>query len=123
KVLGVVTGIPYRDLVGPERALDRLTVHLLRARPALGRHEHDHRPVRPARAAPTAGLRLDPLDLRDHLVEGFGHGSVHGAWLGALDEPGRIPVALEQGAKLAPADPRQDRRIGDLVAVQMEYGE
>ena len=45
---------------------------------------------------------------------------MHRLWLVPFDEIGRIAVAAQQVLELFAADAGEDRRIGDLVAVQME---
>ena len=41
----------------------------------------------------------------------------------ALHEQRLVTVALEQSAQLLVRDPREDRWVGDLVAVQMQHGQ
>ena len=45
---------------------------------------------------------------------------MHGCGLIAADEDRRMPVALQQLAELSLRDPREHRRVGDFVAVQMQ---
>jgi hypothetical protein len=69
------------------------------------------------------GPLLDAGNLVQRLVEGRRHLPVHLLGVGALDEPGRVAVALEQRPQLVMADPGQHGRVGDLVAVQMQHRE
>ena len=103
--------------VGP---LDRPAVDDLRAGPALGRLEDDHRPARPFGNSPLSGVRLDPPDLGHDLVERRGHVLMHGLRIVPLDKVGRVAVAEHEMLKFFAADARQDRRVIDLVAVQVE---
>ena len=56
-VVGVLMHLPHRHLVGAPVALGPLAIDLLRAGPALGRAQHDHRPARPLREAVVAARR------------------------------------------------------------------
>ena len=53
-------------------------------------------------------------------VQRRSHLLMHDVRLVALDEDRRIAVAFEQLGEFVRADPRQYRRIGDLVAVEMQ---
>ena len=119
EVLGVLGQLRQRHLVGAEGALHRLAVDLLGPRPALGRAQDDHRPARPLGVA-FASTRLDGGDVADHLVERLGHELVHGRRVVALHEVGLVAVADEQRAQLVVRDARQDGRVGDLVAVEVQ---
>ena len=109
-----------RHLMCPERALDRQTIDDFRSGPALERSEDDHRPARACGVALDAGVVLDLLDLLDHLIEGCGHGLMHLLRLFSLDEVRRPAVAAEQLVQLLVGDAGEDRRVGDLVAVQVQ---
>ena len=52
-----------------------------------------------------------------------GHQLVHRGRFIALDEAGRVAVALEQRAQLARGDAREHGRAGDLVAVEVQHRE
>ena len=108
-------------MVRAPRALDLVAADLLRPAPALRRPEHDHRPARPlGRAALHARLPLDRADVGDHRVERRRHLRVHLGGIIALDEVRRVAVAAEQGVELVVADPGKHRRVGDLVAVEVQ---
>ena len=64
---------------------------------------------------------LDLSDLVEHIVERRRHQAVHLLGIRALDESRRVPVAFEQAPELINRDPREHRRVGDLVAVQVEH--
>ena len=102
-------------------AFDLVAVDLLRAGPALGGAQHDHRPARPdglaARRAPPAGCGGSParsppwsrpsawcIDRRDRRLRRSAASS-------------RSP---EQALQLLVGDARQQRRVVDLVAVEMQ---
>ena len=61
------------------------------------------------------------MDLADHVVEGRGHQLVHRRRIGPPHHPRLVSVAAEELAKLLVPDARQHRRVGDLVAVQVEH--
>ena len=82
-------------LVGTEGALDRLAVHDLRASPALGGAQDDHRPLDMAEILAGAGAALDVVDFLNHGVEGLGHLLVHRQRVVALDEVG-LPAAAQE---------------------------
>ena len=108
-----------RDLVGTEGALDLLPVDLLRPRPALGRPQHDHRPG----GARGARIGLDGGDVVQDGVEGGGELLVHGGRLVADDEVRRVAVAAHQRRELVVRDAGEHRRVGDLVAVEVQHGQ
>ena len=111
---------PHRHLVRAPVVLGAPAVDLLRAGPALGRAQHDHRPARAFRETVASRVRLDALDLADDRVQGGGHELVHRLRVVSLDEIRCVPVATEQLVQLLMADPGQDAGIGDLVAVEMQ---
>src|ERR1700733_4932209 len=88
--------------------------------PAFGRVQYDHRPARAHRLALRACLLLDLPDLFDGLVERCGHSLVHQTGLVALDEVGRPTATAQELLQFLVADSCEHRRIGNLVAVQMQ---
>jgi hypothetical protein len=67
-----------------------------------------------------AGDALDRGDRVGDVVERSCHRRVHLGRIRALDEARLVAVADHQGAKLFLGDPREDGRVGDLVAVQVQ---
>src|SRR5207245_8986672 len=65
-----------RHLVGAPEALHLVTVDLLRAGPALGCAQHDHRPVGAAGRAGRPRLLLDAAGLEGAVLPGGGDGVV-----------------------------------------------
>ena len=120
QVLGIRAHLRQRHLVRAPRSLDRQPVHRLRARPALRRAQHDHRPARPLGSALDAGGALDGGYLLHDGVEHLGHAPVHRLRLVAVDPVDGVAVALEQRRQLVVADPCEHRRVGDLVPVQVQ---
>ena len=116
----VSVDIGERHLVRAPRALDLVAADLLGAGPALRRAQHDHWPARSLCGAADARVLLDGAYLRDDLVERGGHLLVHFGRLRAFDEIRLVPVADEQRLQFLMADAREDGRVGDLVAVQVE---
>ena len=95
----------------------------LRAGPALGRAQHDHRPARAASVAPPDARR--PLD-RGDLVERLVHAPRPSA---GASSRGSSPVDDDRARSRSPrssatssslGDAREDRRVGDLVAVEVQ---
>ena len=70
--------------------------------------------------AELACLTLDRGDLVEHTVQRRRHQLVHLRRIVAFDEIRLVAVALEKVFELLPRNPRQDRRIGDLVAIQVQ---
>ena len=120
EVVGVGAHLAQRHLVGAPRALDRQAVDEGGAGPALGAAQDDHRPARAAGRAILACRPLDPLDRPDHFVHDARHQPVGSHRLVDRHETGFVAVALEQGPQLRLGDARQDGRVGDLVAVEVE---
>ena len=96
-----------RYLVRAPGALDLDAVHLARARPALRRSEDDHR----ARVVerPVEQLREATVH-RDRVL----------AVEAAREEERLVPVAAHERCELLLRDPREHRRVRDLVAVQVQ---
>ena len=117
---GVRANLAHRDLVGAPRPLDLLPLDLLGTCPALGRSQDDHRPAGPIRDRAVAGRPLDLVDLLDHGIHDGCHLLMDHRGIVALDDIGMVPVSLHQGEQLRPRDARQDRRVRDLVAVQVQ---
>ena len=120
-MLGLVH-VAHRHLVGAPVALALLAVDLLRAGPALGRAQHDHRPARPLRDAVRArASRLDPLDLGDDRVERRGHLLVHRR---RARRPRRSTARSRSPrssfSSSSSRDAREEAGVGDLVAVQVQ---
>ena len=118
--VGLLAHVGERDLVRAPRALDRQAVDLLRPRPALRRAQDQHRPLRPLGLAVLARRALDARDVVERVVERGRELLVHGVRLVALDEQRPVAVALEERDELVLRDAREDGRVRDLVAVQVQ---
>src|SRR5712691_10541542 len=107
--------------MGAPGALHGRTVHHLGAGPALGGAKDDHRPARALGPVEAVGpsVGLDALDVVADRVESPGQELMHRPRLIALDEIGGIAVTAEELVQLLVADPGEDRRPGDLVAVEV----
>ena len=123
-----------RHLVGAPGPGDRKAVDLVRARPALGRAQHDHGPPEPvagravaAGIGTRAGLGPDAGDGGGGPIEGVGQGLVDLARIvgpgPGVDHLHRPPLGLEQLVQLGVAGPGQERGVGDLPAVEVEDGQ
>src|ERR1019366_10532391 len=104
----------------PIRSLDLLAVHDLWPGPTLRRLEDDHRPVWPGYHTVASRLRLDAPEHGNHRVERVRHELMHRCRLVSLDEVWAVAVAAEKLLQLLMADPRQQSRVGDLVAVEVQ---
>ena len=120
-MLRVVTDARQRHLVRSPAAFDPDSVDVVGTSPSLGRAHHDHRPTGALGAAAVARPLLDGADLVERSVERLGHRVVDALRVVARDEPRRVPVALHQRAQLVLRDPREHRRVGDLVAVEVQH--
>ena len=116
----ILTHLRERHLVRPPRALHLVALDRLRPGPPFGRAEDDHRPARPERRVRLARALLIRANLPDRLLERRGHLLVHLRGIAPLDEVRRVAVSDEQRLQLLVADAREDRRVGDLVAVQVQ---
>ena len=67
-----------------------------------------------------ARLLLHGADLVDGALQRLGHLLVHRGRIAALDEVRLVAVADEQRLQLLVADAREDGRVGDLVAVEVQ---
>ena len=103
----------------PPGSLHRLAVDDFRPGPSLRAAQHDHRPVRSADIALRSGIAYlgDPVE---GIVEGRRHGLVHRAGLVALDEERLVAVSDQETAQFRRRHPREESRVGDLVAVEVE---
>src|SRR6185437_13156272 len=103
--------------------------------PRPARHRRPSVPSTPwacaARSSATAAApgparsrrRLDALDLADHLIERTRHDLMHTRRIVALDEIRAVTAAPQIFGELLVADAREHRRVGDLVAVQVQDGQ
>src|SRR5437763_14791537 len=101
---GVLTRAGDGDLMRPPCPLDLDAVDLARARPALRRAQHEHRPARALRGRPGTRGVLDRADLVQRFVERNGEPPVRfERRLVELrgDDRGAPAVALEERAQLA----------------------
>ena len=120
----VVSDIGHRNLVRAPAVLDRHAVDLPRTGPALGCPQDDHRPAGTPGVLALAGPALDLLDLVQCLVERCREAFVHMLGRFSVEAAGNdersVAVALEERDELVLGNPREHRRIGDLVAVQVQ---
>ena len=107
-------------LMRAKRAFDLQAVDDLRPGPALGGSEDDHRPARSRGVFAFSRALLDCLDLADGLFDRRRHQPVHLFRLFPLDEERRPAAPLEELLQFLVLDAREDRRIADLEAVQVQ---
>ncbi len=116
----VLAGVGQRHLVSPPGALDRQPVDGLGAGPALRGHQQHHRPGPAGGGAVLAGVGLDLPDQVVRRVESARQLTVYVARLVTLDRQHLVAVAAQQALQLPARDPGRDRRVGDLVAVEVQ---
>src|SRR5262245_52485726 len=109
-VLRIVVQLAHRYLVRTPVVLRALPIDLLRARPALERAEHDHRPARPSCETVPARVALDAVDLVERRVERGCHELVHRGRVIAFNDMRRVAVAAKELLELLAADTGQDGR-------------
>ena len=116
----VVLHVGEWHLVRSPRALSFVALDLLGSGPAFRRPEHDHRPARSERRLRRSRLLLQRPDFADRHFQRRRHRLVHHVRIAAFDEVRLVAVADKQRFELLVADAREDRRVGNLVAVQVE---
>ena len=119
-MLGVLVHFAHRHLVRAPVAFASLAVDLLRAGPALGRAQHDHRPGGAGGDFAVARRLLDRVDVGDRLFERRRHQRVHRHRVVALDVARRVAVAAHELVELLMRDAGEHGRVGDLVAVEVQ---
>ena len=112
-----------RHLMGQKVALDPLSVHFLRAGPALGCPQHDHGPDGSGGIILFPGMLLDVPNPFDHGVHGFRHLPVHRHGIVPFHKEGLPAAAVEEIHDLLMAHAGEHRRIGNLISVQMKDGQ
>ena len=112
--------IRQRNLVRPPGPFKPVTADLLRRPPALRRAQHDHRPPGARGNAGGTGFLLELPDLGNAVLDGRRHRLVHAVGVGALHEVWSPAVATEQIFHFLVADPGEQRRVVDLIAVEMK---
>ena len=116
--------IKDRHLVRPPRALQLVPINLLRTRPPLRRPQNDHRPPRPLRRRTlrsTPRLLLDRANLQHAPLRHLRHQLMHLRRIVPFNDIRLPSIPLEHPLQLLRRDPRQHRRVRDLVTVQVKY--
>ncbi len=116
----VLADAGQRDLVGAPGVLHGQAVDLAGAGPALGGAQDDHRPGGAFDGALDAGALLDDGDPVERGVQGERQFPVDGLRVVALDVERVVAVAAQQGVEFVLGEPGEDRRVGDLVPVEVE---
>ncbi len=122
-MIGFLAQFGKRNLVGAPGAFNRLAVDFLRARPAFGCAHDQHRPCRAVRRSALTRSLLDSRDAIEDFVEYCGGLLMHRCRIVAFECEGLVSVAAHQIFKFRMRNARQYRRIGDLVAVQVQNGQ
>src|SRR6185437_15458205 len=103
-----------------KRTLHTPAIHELGPCPALRRAQHDHGPARPRLIALQASALLDLSNAPDDDIERRGHRLVHRCRLVSLDEVWLPAISAQQLLELLATDAREQRGIGDFVAIEMQ---
>ena len=119
-MVGAISHIAERHLVRAPGAFDRFTVHGFRTRPSFGRTQHQHGPARPGQYAVNARSVLDTVNRLDRDPQSLRHGLMHGLRICALHKIRLITVTDQQAGQFFVTDARQNSRVGDLVAIEMQ---
>src|ERR1700735_225208 len=119
-MFGVLTHGGKRNLVRAEGALDGNAVDFLRARPALGSSQDDHRP-RWARAVfIRAGLFVVFSYLRIAAIESCREKLVHDIGVVPFDKIGTVAMALEERGQFFVTGACHHGGTGDFITVEMQ---
>src|SRR5262245_50657577 len=116
----ILPHVDNRHLMRTPRTFRLMTVDFSRACPTLRRAQHDHWPAWTLDGSRCARCVLDFLDLCDHCIECRRHRLMHLVGIRAFDEIRRIAIADEQRFELFVTDARKNRRVSDLVAVEIQ---
>ena len=124
QMVGLFPYLGERYLVGAPGAFHRLSVHKLRSCPSLGGAHDQHRPRRPLKRLSLgcgfARFLLDGGNAVQHGVKDRRGLLVHGLRVVAFQRERLVAVAAHQFFQLGMGNPREDRGVGDLVAVQVQ---
>ena len=115
-MLRILRRLRQRHLMCSKCPFDLFPIHHLRPRPSLGRIEHYHRPAGPLGALP----RLDLPNLLHNPIQRARHHLMHPRRLISLDKIRIPPIPAHQLLQLLLRNPRQHRRIGDLITIEMQ---
>ena len=110
-----------RNLVSSESTLYLLSVHHLRARPALWSFQYNHRPGRSFCAAFFSGFFLYCLDFFNTFIHSLCHKLMHSHRVITLYHVWLVSAALEKPFSFLLADTGKYCRITYLVSVKVEY--
>jgi hypothetical protein len=109
-----------RHLVRPERAFHFQAIHFLRPRPAFRRLEDNHRPARTRGVFFVPRIRLNSPNVLNGLFQGRGHEFVHLFRLVAFHKVRRPAAAAKKLFQFIRLNARQDGRVGNFVAIEMQ---
>jgi hypothetical protein len=124
QLLRFLEDLGERDLVGAPESFEEVAfIVLARRGPAFGGSEDDHRPSRPVSLAGLTSRLLVVQDLLNAVLHGCGHGLVHGLEVVTGNDVGCPAIASHEREKLLFLDSRQDGRVVDLVAVEVQDGQ
>ena len=120
QMVGVGAGLRQRHLMRSPGALDLLSVHLAGAGPALRGAQDDHRPQWSAHLPVHPRCPLNGRDLVERVIECAGQLPVHVDRIVTGDGDRHVAVAAHQRIQFVGRDAGQHRRVGDLVAVEVQ---
>src|ERR1039458_4524760 len=120
EMLGVVTDRCERNLVRAEGALNRNSIHFLRAGPSFRRAEDDHRPDGLFPESCAACLLLNRLDLCIAIVQRLSQKLMHNLRIVTLDEVRIVSSPSVKGLQGCVAGAPLGCGRRDFVAVEMQ---
>src|SRR5690349_21512997 len=108
--------------MGAPEALKKMSSKLAGSGPAFGRTQHNHWPPRPAGYALLTRRLLILTNLADTMLSSGRHCLMHAVDVGAFHKIGSPAVAAKQVFEFLARNARRQRRVVDLVAVQVKDG-
>jgi hypothetical protein len=119
-MLWIFCDIRHRHLVRAPRSFHLVVINFGRRGPAFGRAQHNHRPARALRFTAAARSILNASDLRDAMLERGRNRLMHALAIRAFYEKRLVSVTAKQLLQFFAADARENRRVVDLVSVQVK---
>ena len=117
---GVRNDVRYRHLMRPPGTLHFAPIDFSRSGPPFGCAEHDHWPARSLSYPGPPRVILNRSDFVYAVFQGGGNSLMHGLAVRPFHKIRGVAVTLEKVFQLPMTNPSEDRRVIDLVPVQVE---